>query len=44
MNLDNNEAIKVCKDILRHKYRDETFAQASVRMGVGDPNNKLTHN
>lgn len=44
MNLDNNEAIKVCENILRHKYPSETFAQASARMGVGDPSNKLTCN
>ena len=44
MNLTDKEAIKVCEDILRHKYPDETFAQASARMGVGSPHNRLTHN
>lgn len=44
MNLTDKEAIEVCEDILRHKYPDETFAQASTSMGVGDPHNKLTHN
>ena len=37
MNLTDKEAIEVCEDILRHKYSDETFAQASARMGVGGP-------
>ena len=44
MNLADKEAIKVCENILRHKYPNETFAQASARMGVGDPHNRLTHN
>lgn len=43
MNLTDAEAIKVCEYILRHRYPDETFAQASARMGVGDPSNRLTH-